>query len=254
MTEHMTDISDLAPVVDSHEPEYLDLEGVGIYGTRAERRALFAALAKAQAAFGAIKKTEVNPHFGKKYAPLDNVLEATMPALNANGLALLNAVSDAEKGKDLHTMLTHSSGAVMHMTMLMPSVTKPQELGAQITYARRYSVQCVTGTAPEPDDDGNLGSATPQPKQEASKTDQRKEQSAPKSEPPPPPKGEPLTEEQGAAIGAAFVALKWAKPEVIRWCKSLVGTSDSRSMTKEQGDILLAALRKDFPRAFEVTP
>ena len=51
---------------------------------------LATALAKAQSAMGNAVLNKMNPHFKSKYADLASVREATLPALTANGLAIVD--------------------------------------------------------------------------------------------------------------------------------------------------------------------
>jgi hypothetical protein len=124
---------------------------------------LFKAKAKARAGFGAIQRTRevtVRTKDGRsyafKYAPLDTVLDACLPALAAQGLDLCWLMQPADAGgATLTCLLTHASGAFVAMDMLLPPVGGPQERGSQITYGRRYQAQCILGVASEEDDDGN---------------------------------------------------------------------------------------------------
>lgn len=135
-------------------------ERISLHGTLAQRIAFFAALAKAQAAYEPIARTrnvEVKSDKGSytfDYAPLEEVLSATMPALNANGIAWLCVPTEGE----LHTILTHAEGAMLHSVEPLPAFDSPQRYGSALTYRRRYGYQCLTGTAPEYDDDGNEAS------------------------------------------------------------------------------------------------
>src|SRR5690349_8383170 len=141
------------------EPDRLQLGTLEIHGDRA---ALFGALARAQAGYQPIARTR-QVDTGKykfDYAPLEKVIEATQPALNAQGLAWVSVVAGGgTEDADLHTLLTHESGAFLHVVESLPPVDSPQARGSQITYKRRYQYQCLTGTSPEFDDDGNSGSA-----------------------------------------------------------------------------------------------
>lgn len=141
---------------------------------------LYGALAKAQMAFGPILKTrEVkvtprnSPPYTFKYAPLDEVIEKTRSALNANGLCLLQPFSyDSDNVPVIRTVLAHESGAKITCEFPLQANKREfneqakewrerpltmQELGSQMTYARRYSYGCLTGVTSEEDDDGNAG-------------------------------------------------------------------------------------------------
>lgn len=134
-------------------------------GTRSEWRSdsiakLAAALAAAQSKFGPINRSrEVTVRTEKgtykfSYAPLDEVLAATRPALTGNGLSLSQLLADGS----LRTVLLHSSGEwIASEISLPPRPAKMQELGSILTYLRRYALVALLGVASEEDDDGNAG-------------------------------------------------------------------------------------------------
>lgn len=139
--------------------------GLRLHGDAKQRAAYFGALAQAQAAYAPIERTrtvEVVPREGRAYtfdyAPLEEVISATRPALTAAGLAYSSYIADGEKGPELHTLLSHVDGGFVHMVEALPHVEKPQQMGSALTYHRRYQYQCLTGTSPEYDDDGNEAS------------------------------------------------------------------------------------------------
>lgn len=188
---------------------------------------LYAALAKAQAGFGDIvrnRQVTVQPKQrqdadGKSYwpkpytfdyAPLEEVLNKCLPALNANELALFHRLD--LKGGELITVLAHSSGATIQESAPIGKGDW-QQVGSSVTYARRYTVQCLLGVAAEYDDDGNAADgndATPaqkqprsqptppavtkpkdEPKNRPKQETVRPVESAPAAQPPPLPKSEP---------------------------------------------------------------
>lgn len=130
------------------------------------------ALAEAQAAVFAATKDATNPHFGSKYATLAEVLNTVRDPLAKSGFAL---VQDADT--DLNDMtvgvvtrLLHKSGGAIESkrlscplrpeyskngTELKPSI---QQIGAMVTYLRRYSLCSFLSVAVE-DDDGNSASS-----------------------------------------------------------------------------------------------
>lgn len=122
-------------------------------------RAPFAkAFIAAQKATEAVKKAASNPAFKSKYADLSEVVEATVPALNANGIGVIQAPGYDGDLVSIETVFLHESGAsCTGVLRLRPSKTDPQGVGSAITYGRRYSLLAMTGAAPE-DDDGNAAS------------------------------------------------------------------------------------------------
>lgn len=111
------------------------------------------AMAKAQAAIGAAKKTSKG-NYGK-YADLASVWDACEAALEANGLVVLQGFS-TEGGADgsLWTMLLHTGGEYIIGTCpLVLGKRDPQGIGSATTYYRRYGLAAMLGITQE-DDDG----------------------------------------------------------------------------------------------------
>lgn len=120
---------------------------------------LFAAYAKAQADMGAVVKDAANPAFKSKYASLANVVDAVLPALNANGLAVIQSPSFDGEVLTVETMLIHAEGGYARASLAVrPGKPDAQGIGSAITYLRRYALMSIAGVAPE-DDDGNAASA-----------------------------------------------------------------------------------------------
>ena len=121
------------------------------------------AFVKAQKDFLPAVKSSENPFYNSKYADLASCIDAVIGSLNANGIALVQHTSEADKGVIVHTTFLHESGEVMETgSIFFPAVQNtPQAFGSALTYARRYSLMTACGIAPE-DDDGHAGS---QPKQ-----------------------------------------------------------------------------------------
>jgi hypothetical protein len=130
-----------------------------------EQKASFA-FVRAQAGFGAILKTSINPHFNSRFAKLDACIEAVIDSLHKNGLALLQKTHEYEKGVAVETILMHESGEQISGGIFAVPANKqdPQGYGSALTYARRYSLMAVCGIAPE-DDDGNAASKPKKPMQ-----------------------------------------------------------------------------------------
>ena len=121
---------------------------------------LAAALAKAQGAYGHIRKNrtvtvkmKAGGSYEFRYATLDSVLAATKEALAENGLAL---VSTIENGK-LTVTLMHASGEEQASALPIPDPLKGgwQEFGSAVQYGRRYLINALLNTNAEHDDDGN---------------------------------------------------------------------------------------------------
>lgn len=126
-----------------------------------ELKNLAVALVKAQSKMQNAAMNKTNPHFKSKFADLAAVREATLPALNENGLSILQTTHQ-DIGPDgqflfyLRTTLLHSSGEKIEGVYPLPrNLDKPQALGSALTYARRYSWAAMCGIASDEDDDAN---------------------------------------------------------------------------------------------------
>lgn len=135
--------------------------------------ALAAALAAAQKNFGAIPKdrevtvtTQTGGSYKFKYATLDAIMGATMPALSEQGLAVSQALTEWGSNYAVETTLYHASGEwISNVTpmFLAGKRTKEghdlppgnQELGSAQTYARRYGYSALVCITADEDDDGN---------------------------------------------------------------------------------------------------
>lgn len=120
------------------------------------------ALAKAQLKYKPINKSKKGVH-GSMYAPLDEVIDACRPALNAEGIAL--TFSEMRDGKGMSAILTHKSGQCLTSECRYTGQPKTmQDMGGFRTYARRYAAEAVLGVASEDDDDGERASGLNQRK------------------------------------------------------------------------------------------
>ena len=118
-------------------------------------KGIFHALAAAQAQMGKAVKDSTNPAFRSKYADLASVMDACLPALNANGVAVYQPTIDDDTGRFVETILAHESGETIRCRVpLIVQKNDMQGYGSAVTYARRYGLMCMAGIAPE-DDDGN---------------------------------------------------------------------------------------------------
>lgn len=114
---------------------------------------LFEALAKAQAEFESVTATSrvtfKNVDF--KFAPLSEILGAVRPALNKYGLTLTQQTKHIPfgnaNGLKVVTTLLHESGAsyAIESVPVFYNVNDIKNLGAQVTYLRRYEVKTLLG-------------------------------------------------------------------------------------------------------------
>ena len=118
-------------------------------------KGIFHALAAAQAQMGKAIKDSTNPAFRSRYADLASVMDACLPALNANGVAVYQPTIDDDTGRFVETILAHESGETIRCRVpLIVQKNDMQGYGSAVTYARRYGLMCMAGIAPE-DADGN---------------------------------------------------------------------------------------------------
>jgi len=117
------------------------------------------ALLQAQKEMGNAVKDSKNPFFKSTYADLNSIREACMPALNNNGIVVLQPTTFIEGKNFIKTVLLHESGeAIEALTEIVYSKQNDaQSQGSGITYARRYGLQSLVNVGAE-DDDGNSAS------------------------------------------------------------------------------------------------
>jgi hypothetical protein len=123
---------------------------------------LAAALARAQASFGALKKdrtaeiaTRSGTHYRYSYATLSAVIEAIRQPLATNELALVQALQLHEGIISVETSLLHSSGEwiASELALIVGDSLDPRAIASVITYGRRYSVCSLLTVAADDDDD-----------------------------------------------------------------------------------------------------
>ena len=128
-------------------------------------KTLALALHKAHEKISGVAKTASNPFFKSKYADFSSVVEAVKPALQSEGIVIIQGLQDAEGGVAIETMLLHVSGEWISSTLRLPAAKEDaQGYGSACTYGRRYGLQAICAL-PAEDDDGNAATATaPAPK------------------------------------------------------------------------------------------
>lgn len=126
---------------------------------------LVAALCAASKDFAPIVKRANNPHLKSQYADLDAVIDATRPALAANGLVVFQTTIPHQGIEVLETKLAHTSG--QWKRSLKPlSVehakgrSEAQDEGAILSYHRRYQEMAILNLAAE-DTDGQRSPSAP---------------------------------------------------------------------------------------------
>ncbi len=113
------------------------------------------ALLEAQKNMGDATKSSKNSYFKEhSYADLNSIRETVTPALNAQGITILQPTV-VELGKNyVETILLHESGEfISGLTEIKNADGKPQSEGSGISYARRYGLQSMLNVGAV-DDDG----------------------------------------------------------------------------------------------------
>jgi hypothetical protein len=151
------------------------------------------ALSAAQAEFGTVPQSGMNPFHKSKYSTIEDYVNAAKPILAKHGLSISQAPNLLEGQFVLTTILMHQSGE--HLVSNQPIFSAKQDaqsMGSAITYARRYAYGAVLGMASgDFDDDGNAATAKP-----------TKQANPPKIQPPAksPAPEPPSKEERGTPI------------------------------------------------------
>lgn len=117
------------------------------------------AILEAQKEMGNATKGSSNPFFKSKYADLNSIREACMPALHNNGISCLQPTVHIEGKNFIKTILLHESGETFEglTEIIYSKQNDAQAQGSGITYARRYGLQSLLNIGAE-DDDGNKAS------------------------------------------------------------------------------------------------
>lgn len=112
------------------------------------------ALVKAQKNMGVALKDSKNPFFKSKYADLNAIIDAAIPALNDQGIAVVQAPQIVDGKAVIQTILLHESGEYLagNSEVVASKQNDPQAAGSATTYARRYGLQAMATLKAEDDD------------------------------------------------------------------------------------------------------
>lgn len=184
--------------------------------------AIFTALSSFNGELKDAEKRCINPHLKNKYADLPAQFEVLRPALNKHGLCLTQTTYVEGNILMLKTILGHKSGEWIssdYPVCTFPA--KQQELGASLTYSRRYQSAAITMLASDfPDDDG---------------------EAATKPVPAPPPKKpepviEPMTEEESQQyrqVIMAQLAEITTREQLRNWAKETKAQRDRMTLADQ---------------------
>ncbi len=118
---------------------------------------LAAALLAFQANVPSLHADATNGHFNNKYLSLEGLMRAILPALNEQGLVLMQFPSSIAGLPALRTKLLHAASGESEEDKMPLVLAKndPQAQGSGLTYARRYAAMAMLGLVADEDDDGN---------------------------------------------------------------------------------------------------
>lgn len=134
-----------------------------------DKSELFEALARAQANFDQVKKsgkanipTKSGSNYSYNFAKLSDVLAATVPALNAEGVYFSQHPNYSLNGSGamvtIVSTLSHKSGAsISHESIpLFYNMNDAKQAGSVMTYLRRYGACQLLGIEGDDDDDAHV--------------------------------------------------------------------------------------------------
>jgi hypothetical protein len=130
---------------------------------------LAVALLKAQSSMGNASKGASNPYFKSSYADLNAIREVVTPALNANGISVLQPTTFIDGKSFVETVLLHESGEFLSSLteITAAKANDPQAAGSAISYSRRYGLQSLLSVGAVDDDGEKAMSRGPSPAQQA---------------------------------------------------------------------------------------
>lgn len=111
------------------------------------------ALLAAQRTMGDATKGAKNPYFKSSYADLNAIREVAIPALNAQGIVVLQPPVTRDGKNYIETLLLHESGEQLSaLTEIKNTKGDAQSEGSGISYARRYGLQSFLNIGAVDDD------------------------------------------------------------------------------------------------------
>ena len=174
----------------------------GLTPVQTDYSELFDALARAQGNFEQVKKsgkanipTKSGTNYTYNFAKLSDVLGATIPALNAEGIYFSQHPNYSLNGNGamvtIVSTLSHSSGAsISHESIpLFYNMNDAKQAGSVMTYLRRYGACQLLGIEGDDDDDAHVATMNNsynnyKSKQPAAKQAPRQPQQAPQAQVP----------------------------------------------------------------------
>lgn len=174
--------------------------------------------------------TKAGGSYTYTYADLADVTEAALPLLSSHGIAFSACPRGTSHGYELAGVLLHTSGEQLEGSLPLHG-NSPQELGASLTYARRYLLGCMTGIVTDDDTDAA-------PAQAAKRTEK------------------PITPKTRGQMFALFAQKGIAEKDQLTGINRITGQSyESRSeLSEEDARSVIAALKTRPDAAPPVAP
>lgn len=135
------------------------------------------ALLRAQKNMGNVTKGSNNPFFKSKFADINALRAEAMPALNAEGLVLLQPPATFDGRNYIETIIAHEESGEFLSSLNEVITSKqndPQNYLAAQTYTRRGALQAFLSMGSE-DDDGNTANGRKVTEEKASQVTRKAE-------------------------------------------------------------------------------
>lgn len=203
---------------------------------------IISALAQAQLKFRPVSRDRVakvssaRADYTYRYADLASVIASVRPALNEQGIALVQSANvingDRAVLLQVDTRFLHTSGQWIGSVLRLPlNDATPQTMGSLLTYLRRYGLSALAGVASEDDDDGEQAQKSaatkratatkPEPKTFVQLHQAPEPPALPADEPPAPkavkPKADPLPLGEPGTITSRDRALLFKQAKFLAW-------------------------------------
>lgn len=130
--------------------------------TSQDYKNIYSAIIKMRTEIAPIARTRTASmgKYSYRYATLDSVIELLNVVLPKYGLGCVQTIGTTDGRQTLTTRIIHESGEWIEDTLALPQVrgdsgkNENQELGASITYFKRYALSAMFGIATDDDTDG----------------------------------------------------------------------------------------------------
>ena len=126
--------------------------------------------------------------YGYNYTDFDTVVKTVKPSLKKNHLGFCQLLDSKENGKNgITTILFHESGESFQSWFELPAVVlgkanNAQNIGAAISYIKRYALCAILGCSSEDDTDGMTESQQAQAQAQKQQYLQRQNQQIPQNQ------------------------------------------------------------------------